>query len=101
MADKLVLISDDVNFFDYFKSKLPLRKSDELFCFNFNDIPEKTHLISNAVLIVNSENAQKQTLELLSFFKNTPIIISAYNTDEEFKINCYKAGMFDFISKTE
>lgn len=98
MADKLVLISDDVNFFDYFKSKLPLRKSDELFCFNFNDIPEKTHLISNAVLIVNSENAQKQTLELLSFFKNTPIIISAYNTDEEFKINCYKAGMFDFIT---
>lgn len=98
MADKLVLISDDVNFFDYFKSKLPLRKSDELFCFNFNDIPEKTHLISNAVLIVNSENAQKQTLELLGFFKNTPIIISAYNTDEEFKINCYKAGMFDFIT---
>lgn len=98
MADKIVLVSDDVNFFNYFKSKLPLRKSDELFCFNFNDIPEKIHLISNAVLIVNSENAQKQTLELLSFFKNTPIIISAYNSDEEFKINCYKAGMFDFIT---
>ena len=40
MADKVVLVSDDSDFFEYLKSKLPLRKSDELFCFSFDDIPQ-------------------------------------------------------------
>ena len=98
MADKVVLISDDENFFDYFKSKLSLRKNDELYCFKFDDIPAKMHLIVHSVLIVNSENSQDKTLELLSFFRETPIIVSAYNTDEEYKVKCYQAGMFDFIT---
>lgn len=98
MADKVILISDDVDFFDYLKLKLPLRKSDELFCFKFDEVPEKMHLLTNSVLIVNSENSQEKTLELLNFFEETPIIVSAFNNDEDFKIKCYEAGMFNYIT---
>ena len=52
MSDKIVLISDDSDFFDYIRTKLALRKSDELFCFSFDNVPEKLHLLSTAVFIV-------------------------------------------------
>jgi len=98
MTNKIVLISDDSNFFDYLRCKLELRKSDELFVFNFDDIPDKIHLLETSVLIVNSENAKEKTLELLSIFKSTPIIVMAYNDDDNFKKKCYRAGMLDFMS---
>ncbi len=97
MANRIVLISDDTDFFDYIKSKLELRKSDELFTFAFDAVPDKIHLLETAVLIVNSENSRDKTLDLLSIFKETPVIVSAYNDDDTFRRKCYRAGMFDFL----
>ncbi len=97
MADKIVLISDDSDFFDFIRSKLELRKSDELFMFSFDAVSEKYNLIETSVMIVNSENAREKTLNLLHLFKNNPIIVSAYNEDDTFKKKCYRAGMFDFM----
>lgn len=98
MAGKIVLVSDDSDFFDYIRTKLELRKSDELFTFSFDDIPGKLHLLSSSVLIINSENSQDKTLALLKILKGTPSIVSAYNDDEVFKRKCYREGMFDFIT---
>ena len=98
MANKIVLVSEDTDFFDYIKAKLSLRKSDEVFSFNFDEIPEKLHLIQTAVLIVNSENTKEKTLDLLKLLNGTPVIVSAFNEDEEFKLNAYKYGMFDYIT---
>ena len=97
MANKIVLVSDDSNFFDYIRSKLELRKSDELFTFTFDEIPEKIHLISTAVIIINSENAEEKTLDLLRIFKGTPSIVSAYNDNDAFRRKCYREGMLDFM----
>ena len=98
MAGKIVLVSDDSDFFDYIRTKLELRKSDELFTFSFDDIPEKLHLLSSSVIIINSENSQDKTLALLKILKGIPSIVSAYNDDEVFKRKCYREGMFDFIT---
>lgn len=98
MANKIVLISDDSDFFDYILSKLELRKSDELFRFTFDVIPEKIHLIDSSVLIVNSENAQEKTLDLLGLFNTTPIVVFAYNDDDTYRRKCYRAGAFDFMT---
>ena len=98
MTSKIVLISDDADFFDYIKAKLELRKSDELFTFGFDEIPDKLHLLTTSVIIINSENSQEKTLELLSLLKDTPCIVSAYNEDDVFKRKCYREGIFDFIT---
>lgn len=98
MASKIVLISDDSDFFDYIKEKFSLRKSDELYTFNFDSIPDKLHLLLSSVLIVNCEGTKDKTLELLKLLKDTPIIISAYNEDEEYKLECYRAGALDYIT---
>lgn len=99
MSNRIVLISDDVNFFDFIKNKLELRKSDELFTFGFEDVPEKMDLLQTSVIIVNSEQAGQKTIEFLKLFNScTPIIVIAYNEDDSFKKKCYRAGMFDFIT---
>lgn len=98
MANKIVLISDDSDFFEYIRSKLELRKSDELFTFSFDAIPEKIHFLETAVLIVNSENTKEKTIDLLKMFNGTPIIVSAFNEDDAFRRKCYRAGMFDFMT---
>lgn len=98
MANKIVLISDDKDFFDYIRAKLALRKSDELFTFSFDEVPEKLHLILGAVLIINSEMAEEKTLQLLSLLKGTPVIVFAYNEDDEYKLKCYKHGVFDYLT---
>lgn len=98
MQSKIVLISEDLNFFEYVSSMLVLRKNDELYHFKFEDLPEKLHLLSTSVLIVNSENSESQTLELLKLLKNTPVVVFAYNIDEEFKINVLKNGANSFIT---
>ena len=97
MASKIVLISDDSDFFDYIRSKLELRKSDELFMFDFDSVPAKLHLLKTSVLIVNSENSEEKTLDLLRLFHGTPIIVSSYNEDEVFRRKCFRAGMFDYM----
>ena len=98
MANRIVLISDDSDFYDYVRTKLELRKSDELFTFSFDDVPEKLHMLLTAVLIINSENNQQKTIDLLKLVKGTPSIVSAYNEDDVFKRKCYRAGMFDYIT---
>lgn len=97
MADRIVLISNDSNFFDYIKNKLELRKSDELFMFSFDEIPEKLHLLTTSVLIINSENSQSQTLELLKMLHGAPSIVMSFNEEEVFKRKCYRAGMFEYM----
>lgn len=98
MANRIILVSDDSDFFDFIRLKLELRKSDELFTFSFDDIPDKVDLLQTSVIIVNSENSQQKTLDLLKLFNNsTPIIVTSYNDDEAFRKKCYRAGMIDFI----
>ena len=98
MANKIVLISDDTDFFDYIKAKLALRKSDELFTFSYEDALRKSHMLSTSVILADSENSKDKTLNLLNIFKGTPVIVFAFNEDEAFKINAYKSGMFDYIN---
>ena len=98
MANKIVLISDDNDFFDYIRAKLALRKSDELFTFGFDNVPEKLHLLESSVLIVNSEGAKDKTLDLLKLLKGTPVIVSAFNEDSDYMLKCYKLGMLDYIT---
>ena len=95
---RIVLISDDSDFFEYISPKLMLRKSDELFKFSFDSIPEKLHLLKSAVMIINSENSEDRTLELLNLSKGTPSIIFAYNEDESFRINVYKNGALGYAT---
>ncbi|MCQ2738594.1 MAG: hypothetical protein MJ237_00035 [bacterium] len=98
MAKKIVLISDDSNFFDYMKTKPELRKSDELFCYSFDNIPKISSQIENAVLIVNSENANDKVFELLNLCSKSSVVIMSYNEDPSFTKKCYRAGAMDCIS---
>ena len=98
MQSKIVLISDDSDFFEYIIPKLNLRNSDELFSFKFAELPEKLPQLTSSLLIVNSENCQQQTLELLDIIKNIPVIVFSYNVDNEFKIEAYKRGMYAYFT---
>ena len=98
MSNKIVLVSDDSNFFDFITLKLELRKSDELFMFNFDVLPEKLHLLESALLIINSENSKEKTLDLLNIIKSTPTVVFAFNDDDVFRRKCYRAGVFDFMT---
>ncbi len=98
MAGRIVLISDDTDFFEYIRQKLELRKSDELFMFSFDNVPEKLPLMETSVLIVNSENSEDKTLDLLKLLRGTPAIVFAYNEDDVFRRKCYRLGMFDFMT---
>ena len=98
MSDRIVLISDDSDFFDYVRLKLELRKSDELYTYAFDDVPDKLHFLEESVLIINSESSKEKTLELLKIFKGTPSIVISFNEDEQFKKKCYRAGLFDYMT---
>ena len=98
MTNKIVLISDDKDFFEFIRAKLALRKSDELFTFSFDVVPDKLELLRTSLLIINSESSKEKTLDLLNIFKGTPCIISAFNEDLAFKHQCYKNGAFDYIT---
>ena len=95
MHSRIALISDDSDFFEYIVQKLVLRKSDELFCLN---LPENLDILSTSVLVINSENAKSQTAEIVSLLKSSPVIVFAYNQDEEYKINLLKNGALAFIT---
>ena len=98
MKSKIVLISDDSNFFEYMVSKLTLRKSDELFRFGFDEIPNKIHLIKDAIYIINSENSKEKTLDLLKLLNDIPGIVFSYNEDIDFQISLYRAGAYACIT---
>ena len=98
MSNKIILISDDSNFFDFIEHKLELRKSDDLLMYGFDSIPEKFHLLENGVLIIDSEKSKEKTLDLLNILKNTPSIVFAFNEDDVFRRKCYRAGVYDFMT---
>ena len=98
MYSRIVLISDDSDFFEYITPKLMLRRSDELYRFSFDDLPEKLHLLQTALLIINSESKKDKTLELLHLIKDAPAIVFEFNENETFRIDIYKAGAFDYIT---
>ena len=98
MQSKIVLVSDDSDFFDYIVPKLKLRKSDELFRFSFADLPDKVHLLTSSLLVINSEANMEQTLQLLDLIDDVPSIIFGYNNDDEFIINAYNKGALSFIT---
>ena len=95
---KFVLISDDENFYEYIRTKLTMRKNDELFHFTFDKVPQMAHLLNTAVLIVDSETGKEKVFDLITLFEETPIIVTAFNEDLEFKANCYKLGAIDYIT---
>ena len=95
MTSKIVLISEDTDFFDFIITKLELRKTDELFSFSFDKILNNLHHISTALVIVNSEGARDKTLEILKLLPKTPVIVCAYNSDvDNYRKQCYRAGAF-------
>lgn len=99
MSNKIVLISDDRDFFEFIITKLELRKTDELFTFSFKEILNKIHLLTTALIIINSENTREKTLDLLKILKHNPVVVCAYNNDDElYRKKCYKAGAIDLIS---
>ena len=98
MHGRVVLITNDSDFFEFIVPKLKLRKSDELFRFKFEDIPEKLHLLQTSVLIINSESSKEQTIELLRILKGNPTIIFSFNEDENFKIACLKSGALSYFT---
>ena len=98
MQNRIVLISDDSDFFEYISPKLSLRKSDELYRYGFDSLPDCLDLLSSSLLIINSESSKEKTLEILRLTDGAPAIVFAYNDDEEFKLEAYKAGMRYFIS---
>ena len=97
MTSKIVLVSDEKDFFDYIRTKLELRKTDTLEQFNFATIPEHIHEFGSAVFIINSENCREKTLDLLKLLPNNPSLVFSYNEDDVFKRKCLRAGAYDFI----
>ncbi len=98
MLSRIVLISDDTDFFEYMVQKLSLRKSDELYRFCFNEIPEKLPEIKTSLFIINAERAKDKTIDILRLLKTTPVIVFTYNYNESFALQGYRLGMFDYIT---
>lgn len=98
MQSRIILISNDSNFFEYITPKLNLRKSDELFRFSFAELPDKLHLLASALLIINSENAEENTLELLNLTKPAVSLVFGYNDDVDFKVEVYKRGALGYVT---
>ena len=98
MQSRIVLISDDSDFFEYIFPKLELRTNDELFRFKFDELPDKLHMLETSVLIINSEKSESRTIELLQILKDTPAVIFGYNADDEFRINTLKNGAAAFVT---
>ena len=88
MQNRIVLVSDDSDFFEYINSKLKIRKQDELYRYGYEALSDKLPLISSAVVIIDSENQPEQCLESL---KQMPILIS-HTTSKEMWYQC-NAGL--------
>ena len=98
MQSRIVLVSDDSDFFEYILPKLILRKSDELFKFSFKELQTKLKFLKTSVLIINSENAEDKTLKALTLLKGVPALIFSYNENDELRIAAYKNGAMGFIT---
>ncbi len=98
MQSRIILISDDSNFFDYVSPRLTFRKSDELYRFNFSEIPERLHAVEYSLFIINAENKHENTLQLLEMLENQPVIVFEFNEDEEFKLKVYQRGVYAYMT---
>ena len=98
MQNRIVLVSDDADFFEYILQRLKLRKSDEIFHWSFSKIPEEINLLKTAVLLINSENNEQKTLELMKLLGGLSVIVFAYNVNKNFETACYQAGALCFIT---
>lgn len=98
MQNRIVLISDDSDFFQYVTPFLSLRKSDELILFSFDEVTDKIFLLESSLIIINSESSKEKTIELLELMRDLPVIIFSYNYNEEYAIKLYKKGALDYIS---
>ena len=98
MQGRLILVSDDSDFFEYIESKLILRSCDELYKIKFKDFHEHISLIKTAVLLINSENKKNETLELLKIASGIPSIVFAYNQEESFTTTVFQSGAITFIT---
>ena len=98
MNGKIVLVSNDQDFFEYIIPKLSFRSSDELYKYSFAGLYSIIDFLKNAVLIINSENNREQTLELLNILHDSPAYVFSYNEDEDFKIKTFDAGGFGYIT---
>ena len=95
---QIVLVSDDSDFFEYIASKLLLRKNDELFLLKFEEIPDNLYNTEGSVLIINSENSEEQTIELLKLSFDATVIVFAYNEYKDFKSKVLRAGAYSFVT---
>ena len=98
MKSRIILVSNDSDFFEYIFSKLLLRKNDEILRLKFDEIPENLEKLHNSLLIINSENFEEQTLALMDLCFQSTNIIFAFNEILQFKINVYKKGAFAFLT---
>ena len=98
MQNRIVLVSDDSDFFEYISTKFSLRKSDELYRYGFDDIPDKLDWINQSLLIVNSENSRSKTLDLLNLISSAVCMVFSYNEEEEFLKDCYNSGMLSYVT---
>ena len=95
---RVLLVSDDSDFFEYIIPKLLLRKSDEIFRFSFDKSSEKLDLFKASLIVINSENSEDKTLKLLELVKDLPSIVFTYNENPDFMLKGYKAGMNEYLS---
>ena len=98
MQNRIVLVSDDSDFFEYINSKLKIRKQDELYRYGYEALSDKLPLISSAVVIIDSENQPEQCLESLKQLKGIPAIVFAYNINPDFELEAYKLGALSFVT---
>lgn len=98
MSNKIVLVSDDLDFFEYIIPKLFIRKSDELFRFSYESFLDKVHLFSSSLLLLNSNNEENRALELIKILNQNPIIVFNLNECLEYKNKVLKYGACDYIT---
>ena len=98
MQTRIILVSDDSDFFEYITPKLVLRKQDELFKFSFEEVYEKMKIVKPSLFIINSEGAETGTLDLLKHLQDNVCIVFSYNENEQFKINAYTLGALSCIT---
>ncbi len=98
MSNKIILVSEDLNFFEYFIQKLRLRKSDEIFRFSFEKLVSNFHLVNTSVIILNADNNFENSLEILKLINEAPCIIFSLNEIQTKKNKFLKNGAIDFIT---
>ncbi|MCQ2754150.1 MAG: hypothetical protein MJ231_03780 [bacterium] len=98
MTTQFVLVSDDKDFFNFMLEKLASRKSDEFLLYSFDDVINNAHLLKSSIIIINSESDTDKTTAVLKIFREIPTIVFLFNENYEYITECYKYGMFDYIT---